>query len=117
MPRLSVDAQLAKIKKQNAALEKKEEELKNNTENKDLIKIVALIKKAGLSGHDIVKAMLGTRGRKKAYTNKVEVCKVAPKYRNSSDRIQTLAGRGRMPVWATELSEVGKLGKALIKSL
>jgi hypothetical protein len=29
MPRLSVDAQLAKIKKQKAALEKKEEELKN----------------------------------------------------------------------------------------
>lgn len=114
MPRLSVEAQLIKIKKQKAALEKKEEELKNKAENKGLIKIVALIKKAELSGHDIVKAMLGNRGRKKAYTNKVEVCKVAPKYRNSSDRIQTLAGRGRMPAWAAALSEAEKLEKALI---
>lgn len=116
MPRLSVDAQLAKIKKQKAALEKKEQELRDRAENKDLIKIVALIKKAGLSAQDIVKAMKGTRGRKRATTSKLAGRKVAPKYRNPADKTQTWTGRGRMPAWAAELSEAGKLEKALIKS-
>lgn len=115
MPRLSVDAQLARIKKQKAALEKKEAELKSRAENKDLIKIVGLIKKAGLSAQDIVKAMRGTRGQKKAATSKLAGRKVAPKYRNPADKEQTWTGRGRMPAWAAELSEAGKLEKALIK--
>jgi DNA-binding protein H-NS len=115
MPRLSVDAQLARIKKQKAALDKKEQELKHKADNKDLIKIVALIKKAGLSAQDVVKAMRGTRGRKKGSTSKLAGKKVAPKYRNPADKAQTWTGRGRMPLWAAELSEVGKLEKALIK--
>jgi DNA-binding protein H-NS len=115
MPRLSVDAQLAKIKKQKAALEKKEHELKNKAENKDLIKIVALIRKAGLSAQDIVKAMRGTRGRKKAVTSKLAGLKVPPKYKNPADKTQTWTGRGRMPAWAAELSEGGKLDEALIR--
>lgn len=116
MPRLSVDAQLAKIKKQKAALEKKEAELRNKSENKDLIKIVALIKKAGLSVQDIVKAMRGTRSHKKATTSKLVGKKVPPKYRNPKDESQTWTGRGRMPAWAAELKEAGKLEKALISS-
>ncbi len=115
MPRLSVDAQLAKIKKQKAALEKKEKELKSKAENKDLIKIVGLIKKAGLTASDIVNAMKGTRGRKKSTTSKLAGRKVAPKYRNPADKTQTWTGRGRMPVWAAELYELGRLEKALIK--
>ncbi len=115
MPRLSVAAQLDKIKKQKLALEKKEQELRDRAENKDLIKIVALIKKAGLSAQDIVKAMKGMRGRKKATTSKLAGRKVAPKYRNPQDKFQTWTGRGRMPAWAAELSEAGKLEKALIK--
>jgi DNA-binding protein H-NS len=116
MPRLSVNAQLARLKKQKAAIKKKEKELKNKAENKDLIKIVALIRKAGLSAQDIVKAMRGSRGHKKATTSKLAGRKVAPKYRNPSDKTQTWTGRGRMPAWAAELSEAGKLEKALIKS-
>ncbi len=116
MPRLSVDAQLAKIKKQKAALEKKEQELRDRAENKDLIKIVALIKKAGLTAQDVVTAMKGTRGRLKATASKLAGPKVAPKYRNPADKTQTWTGRGRMPAWAAELSESGKLEKALIKS-
>lgn len=115
MPRLSVATQLAKIREQKAALEKKEKELKNKSENKDLIKIIALIKKAGLSAQDIVKAMRGTRGRKKATTSKLAGRKVSPKYRNPQDKTQTWTGRGRMPAWAAALSEAGKLEKALIK--
>jgi hypothetical protein len=62
MPRLSVDAQLARIQKQKAALEKKEQLLKSKAENKDLAKIIALIKKAGLSASEITKAMKSGRG-------------------------------------------------------
>lgn len=115
MPRLSVDAQLAKIKKQKAALEKKEQELKDRAENKDLVKIIALIKKAGLTAADITKAMRGTRGRKKTTASKLAGRKVAPKYRNPADKTQTWTGRGRMPAWAAELYEQEKLDKALIK--
>ncbi len=115
MPRLSVEAQLARLKKQKAAIEKKEQELKDRTENKDLIKILALIKKAGLTAADITKAMRGTRGRKKAAMSKLAGKKIAPKYRNPADKAQTWTGRGRMPAWAGDLYEAGKLEKALIK--
>jgi hypothetical protein len=45
MPRLSVDAQLALIQKQKRRSKKKEQLLKSKAENKDLVKIIALIKK------------------------------------------------------------------------
>jgi len=82
MPRLSVDAQLARIQKQKALLEKKEQLLKSKAENKDLSKIIALIKKAGLSASDIAKAMKGGRGRRKGSTSKLAGKKIPPKYRN-----------------------------------
>ena len=115
MPRLSVEIQLARLKKQKAAIEKKEKELKSKAESKDLIKIVALKKNAGLSAQEIVKAMKGTSGRKKAAKSKLAGRKVAPKYRNPADKTQPWTGRGRMPAWAAALSEVGKLDKHLIK--
>lgn len=85
-------------------------------ENKDLTKIVALIKKAGLSAQDVVKAMKGTRARKKATVSKLAGRKVAPKYRNPTDKKQTWTGRGRMPAWVSQLKESGKLEKALVKA-
>jgi DNA-binding protein H-NS len=115
MPRLSVDAQLARIQKQKAALEKKEQLLKSKAENKDLTKIIALIKKAGLSASEITKAMKSGRGRRKGSASKLAGQKIPPKYRNPSDKTQTWTGRGKMPLWAAELSELGKLEKALIK--
>jgi len=115
MPRLSVDAQLARIQKQKAVLEKKEQLLKSKAENKDLSEIIALIKKAGLSASDIAKAMKGGRGRRKGSTSKLAGKKIPPKYRNPADKSQTWTGRGKMPLWAAELFELGKLEKALIK--
>ncbi len=114
MPRLSAAAQLANIKKQKAALEKKEQELLKQTNNKDLIKIVALIRKAGLSVADIAAAMKVSK-RKRAGTSKLAGKKVPPKYRNPADKTQTWTGRGRMPAWAAELSGKEKLDSALIK--
>ena len=48
-------------------------------------------------------------------TSKLAGRKVTPQYRNSADKTQTWTGRGRMPAWAAELSEAGKLEKVLIK--
>jgi DNA-binding protein H-NS len=114
MPRLSVNAQLAKIRKQKAALEKKEEEIKNKAENKDLTKIVDMIKKAGLSVQDIVKAMKSSQGKKRATKSKLAGKKIPPRYRNPTDKSQTWTGRGRAPAWVAKLYEEGKLEKALI---
>jgi DNA-binding protein H-NS len=96
-------------------LKKKEQLLKSKAENKDLSKIIALIKKAGLSASDITKAMKGGRGRRKGSTSKLAGKKIPPKYRNPADKSQTWTGRGKMPLWAAELFELGKLEKALIK--
>ena len=115
MPRLSVVAQLAIIKKQKAALEKKEHELLTRADNKELDKIVALLKKAGLTAQDIAAAMQGGKKRKAAGKSKLAGIKIAPKYRNPADKSQTWTGRGRAPAWVAELYEQGKLEKALIK--
>lgn len=117
MPRLSVDAQLAKIKKQRAALDKKEHELKSLADNKEIKKIVALIKQAGLTAHDITAAMRGSKKRRPAAESKLAGKKVPPKYRNPADKTQTWTGRGRTPAWVAELYELGKLDKALIKMI
>jgi DNA-binding protein H-NS len=63
-----------------------------------------------------VKAMRETRGRKKAATNKLAGKKILAKYRYPSEKTQAWTGRGRKPAWAAELSEKGKLKKALIKN-
>lgn len=115
MPRLSVDAQLAKIKKQKAALEKQEHELLARADNKELNKIVALIEKTGLTAQDITAAMKGGKKRKAAGRSKLAGIKIPPKYRNPADKTQTWTGRGRAPAWVVELYEQGKLEKALIK--
>jgi len=78
MPRLSVDAQLAKIKKQKAALEKQEHELLARADNKELDKIVALIKKAGLTAQDITAAMKGSKKRKATVKSKLAGKKIPP---------------------------------------
>ena len=113
MARTTVEQQLAKLKKQKAALEKKEQELLDRSNNKDLIKIVALIRKAGLTAADITKAM---KGNKRAKASKLAGVKVEPKYRNPKDKTQTWTGRGRAPVWAAALKKAGKLDSVLIRA-
>jgi DNA-binding protein H-NS len=73
-----------------------------------------LIKKAGLSGHDIVKAMKSSQGRKRATKSKLADKKIQPKSRNPADKLQTWTGRGRAPTWVAELYEEGKLEEAII---
>ena len=116
MVRTTVEQQLAKLKKQKAALEKKEQELLDRSNNKDLIKIVALIRKAGLTAADITKAMKGSKRTVRAKASKLAGVKVEPKYRNPKDKTQTWTGRGRAPVWAAALKKAGKLDSVLIRA-
>lgn len=113
MPRLSVNAQLERIRKQKALLEKKERELQSKSESKDLKKIVALIKKAGLTAEDVVQALKATAPKNRA-AKKTARKKVEAKYRNPADPSQTWTGRGRSPAWIKQLVDTGRLEEAVI---
>ena len=116
----SVASQLAKLRKEREALEKREKALQTKTHSRAIEKILASAKDAGLSASDITSA-LGS-GKKKTAKAKVAGTakksgprgKVAPKYRNPADPSQTWTGRGKSPVWVQALKSAGSLDSALI---
>jgi DNA-binding protein H-NS len=122
MARTTVASQLAAIKKQREALEKKEQALKSRSHDKVLVKIVQLAKEAGLTAGDIVKALgsakpKATKAGKTPRAAKKGVLagkKVAPKYRNPTNPDQTWTGRGVSPTWVQALKASGALDAALI---
>jgi len=121
MARTTVASQLAKLRKEREALEKKEKALLARTNDKVLSKIVALAKDAGLTASDIAKALGASKGSK-AKTKATGAGKksglagkkVQPKYRNPANAQQTWTGRGIAPAWAQALKAEGKLDSALI---
>lgn len=118
MARTTVAAQLAKLRKEREALEKKEKMLMAKTNEKVLAKIVALVKDAGLSADDVAKALAGGKTKtapRAAKKSTLAGKKVAPKYRNPANPEQTWTGRGVAPSWAQSLKEQGKLDSALIQ--
>ena len=120
MARTTVAAQLAKLRKEREAIEKKEKMLMAKTNEKVLAKIVALVKDAGLSADDVAKALAGGKTKTKtapraAKKSTLAGKKVAPKYRNPANPEQTWTGRGVAPSWAQSLKEQGKLDSALIQ--
>lgn len=123
MARLTAAAQLAKLRKEREALEKKEKALLAKTNDKVLVKIVALAKDAGLTAADVSKALNEALGRKiktkgvRATAKKSTLAgkKVAPKYRNPANPEQTWTGRGVSPAWVQALKAEGKLESALIQ--
>jgi len=118
MARTTVAAQLAKLRKEREALEKKEKALMAKTNDKVLSKIVAMAKEAGLTGADIAKAMGATKTKATRASKKSALAgkKVAPKYRNPANAEQTWSGRGVAPAWIQSLKAEGKLESALIQS-
>ena len=124
MARTSVSAQLAKIRKDREALEKKEKELMARSNTRELVRIVAMAKSAGLTADDIVKAMsvpgaakstkVARKGTKPGSKSKMAGIKVPPKYRNPDDASQTWTGRGVAPKWAAQLRAAGHLDASLI---
>jgi DNA-binding protein H-NS len=122
MARTTVASQLAAIKKQREALEKKEQALKLRSHDKVLVKIVQMAKEAGLTAADITKA-LGSANPKVVKTGKAPRAakkgalagkKVAAKYRNPANPDQTWTGRGVSPTWVQALKASGTLDSALI---
>lgn len=119
MARTTVAAQLAKLRKEREAIEKKEKMLMARTNEKVLAKILVLAKEAGLTAEDITKALsagkaktTASRGAKKST---LAGKKVAPKYRNPANAEQTWTGRGVAPAWAQALKSQGQLDSALIQ--
>jgi DNA-binding protein H-NS len=122
MARTSVANQLAAIKKQREALEKKEQALKAKSVDKVLSKIVQMAKDAGLTASDIAQALgsakspkaKGGKSTRTAKKSSLAGKKVAPKYRNPANPEQTWTGRGVAPSWVQELKAAGTLDTALI---
>lgn len=116
----SVASQLAKLRKEREAIEKREKALQARTHTRAIEKILAIAKDAGLTASDITSAMGG--GKKKSLKTKVAGAakksgprgKVAPKYKNPADPAQTWTGRGKSPVWVQALKNAGTLDSALI---
>jgi len=123
MARTSVAAQLAALKKQREALEKKEQALKSKSFDQVLTKIVQMAKDAGLTAGDIAKAFepssKSTKTSKILKTLKKSVLagkKIPAKYRNPANAEQTWTGRGVSPTWVQELKAAGTLDTAVISS-
>lgn len=121
MARTSIAAQLAKLRKDREALEKREKALLAKTNDKVLAKIVALAKEAGLTAADITKALGASKPAKSsakaprtAKKGALAGKKVAPKYRNPANPEQTWTGRGVSPAWVQSLKAAGTLDSALI---
>jgi DNA-binding protein H-NS len=120
MARISIAAQLAKLRKDREALEKREKALMAKTNDKVLSKIVSMAKEAGLTAADIAKAMGAAKPAKSAKTPRAAKKgalagkKVAPKYRNPANPEQTWTGRGVSPAWVQALKASGSLDSALI---
>ena len=116
----SVASQLAKLRKEREALEKREKALLARTHDKALGKIVQLARDAGLTAQDIAKALGAGKTTKAKATRATGKSsgprgKVAPKYRNPVQPEQTWTGRGKAPVWVQALKTAGALDSALIK--
>ena len=111
MARTTVEAQLAKLKKQREAIEAKEKALLAKSNEKVIAEIVAMIQMYGVTQAELIAALAKRSNKtprkskeaKKAAKTSDKRAKVAPKYRNPSDANQTWTGRGRSPAWVQAL--------------
>lgn len=117
MPRTSVEAQLAKLRREREQIEKREKALLARTQGRALERIVALARENAVSVEQIVEALKGGRGRRAGAAKGGARAggKVPPKYRNPEKPEQTWTGRGRSPAWVQELRDRGSLDSALIR--
>jgi DNA-binding protein H-NS len=122
MARTTVEAQLAKLKKQREAIEAKEKALLAKSNEKAIAEIIGLVMKYGVTQTELIAALAkrANKAPRKAKAGKKTAkpsdkrAKVAPKYRNPNDANQTWTGRGRTPVWVQALKDAGTLDAALI---
>ena len=136
MARITIEARIAKIRRDREALEKKEQSLLAQSTDRAIKKILAIMKDSGLTAPQVVKALAAAgataapatkagkeakaakapaKGVKPAFAPKPKGAKVAPKYRNPENAEQTWTGRGIPPTWARLMREAGRLDEALIQ--
>jgi DNA-binding protein H-NS len=118
----NTQAQIAKLKKQLEALQKKENSLKSKKQDKALAQIVKLAKENAISAKDIEAAMGSSKAKKVIKAKVVRAKKstlkgkpVAPKYQNPTNHAETWTGRGIAPKWIQALKSEGKLDSAMIQ--
>lgn len=118
MARGTVADQIARLRKERLALEKREQALLNRTKDKALAKILQIVKDSGLNVADIAAAIKGGKATKAPRRAKKAAggvrAKVEPKYRNPANAEQTWTGRGKMPLWVRDLAAAGQLDSAKI---
>jgi len=135
MARITIEARIAKIRRDREALEKKEQSLLAQSTDRAIKKILTIMKDSGLTAAQVVKALAaagatagapvkdskGTKaaketvkGVKPAFAPKSKGGKVAPKYRNPENAEQTWTGRGIPPTWARLMREAGRLNESII---
>lgn len=133
MARITIEARIAKIRRDREALEKKEQSLLAQSTDRAIKKILTVMKDSGLTAAQVVKALAvagataapnakGTKaaetiikGVKPAFAPKAKGGKVAPKYRNPENAEQTWTGRGIPPTWARLMREAGRLNESIIQ--
>jgi DNA-binding protein H-NS len=117
----NTQAQIAKLKKQLEALQRKESLVKSKKQEKTLAQIVKLAKDNEISAKDIEAAMgsskvkKATRAKATAKKSTLKGKSVAPKYQNPTNHAETWTGRGIAPKWIQALKVDGKLDSALIQ--
>jgi DNA-binding protein H-NS len=136
MARITIEARIAKIRRDREALEKKEQSLLAQSTDRAIKKILTIMKDSDLTEAQVVKALAAAgatagapekgskaakaakataKGVKPAFAPKAKGGKVAPKYRNPENAEQTWTGRGIPPTWARLMREAGRLDEAVIQ--
>ncbi len=121
MSTLSIASQLAKLRKERQAIEKKEKALLSKTNDQAVAHIKAIMKDSGLSVDDLLAALKVSKVQKikkvsetKASTGVKAGFKVPIKYRHPTHQGLEWTGRGKTPVWIQELKDSGQLEQALV---
>jgi len=119
----NTQAQIAKLKKQLEALQKKEQSVNSKKQEKALAEIVKIIKDNAIDISAVTQALgKGIKAKSGVKTTKATAKKsslkgkpVAAKYQNPANHAETWTGRGIAPKWIQALKAEGKLDTALIK--
>lgn len=118
MARLSVESQLAKLRKAKEEIIKKEKALLDRTQGKVIARIVQLATDNAVSAAQIIEALKAANSTKqktkRATASRKSGGKVPAKYRNPNNPNETWTGRGRAPLWAKALKDAGTLDAAHI---
>ena len=119
MARISLETQLAKLRKAKEDIIKKEKALLNRTQGKVIARIVQLATDNSVSAAQILEALKAGKPQKQKIKRagtglRKSGAKVSPKYRNPDNPNETWTGRGRAPLWAKARKEAGTLDATLI---